>query len=225
MDCMTVNRLLDSGGHAEPTAEVRGHLAHCAACRKAWEVARATAATLESLPLPPVPAGFAERVLTRTYARAERMDSRRRHVRDWGFALAATFLLGLGVGLGFTWNAGAQPEGYRTLADGTLVLAPGDRAVVRIALDADHAIGSVDFTIDLPAGMELEGHPGERQVAWRGELKQGRNVLGLPLIAQAGASGELTTELHHDAKDSVFKVNVMAATGPTWWVRLRRWVA
>ena len=225
MDCRTVNQRLDSGGPVEPQADVREHLANCAACRKAWDVARATAASLKTLPVPPVPAGFAERVLARTYAQAERMGSRRRRMREWRFALAATFLLGLGAGLGFAWNAGSQPDGYRTLADGTLVLAPGNRTVVRIALDADHAIGDVDFTIDLPAGMELEGHPGERQVAWRGELKQGRNVLGLPLIARTGASGELLTELRHDAKDSVFKVNVIAATGPAWWVRLRQWVA
>lgn len=223
MDCKTVIEHLDSGGSDQPTAELRQHLAHCAACRKAWDVGQAATATLKALAVPPVPAGFAERVLTNAYRQAERMDSRQRASRSWGFALAATFLLGLGIGLVFAWNAGSQPDGYRTLADGTLVLAPGDRTVVRIALDADHPIGDVDFMIDLPAGMELEGHPGERQVAWHGELKQGRNMLGLPLIAQAGASGELTTELRHDAKDSVFKLRLVAATGPTWWVRLRRW--
>jgi len=225
MDCKTVIERLDSGGPGQPAADVREHLAHCAACRKAWDAGRAAAATLKTLPLPPVPAGFAERVLTGAYAQAERMDSRRRGLRDWGLALAATFLLGLGVGLVFAWKDGGQPDGYRTLADGTVVLAPGNRTVVRIALDADRAIGDVDFMIDLPAGMELEGHPGERQVAWHGQLKQGRNVLGLPLIAQAGASGEVTTELRHDASDSVFKLRVMAATGPAWWVRLRRWAA
>src|SRR5690348_11501027 len=99
MDCRTVKQRLDSGSPGEPAAEVREHLAHCAACRKAWDVARATAATLKALPVPPVPAGFAERVLSQAYARVERMESRQRRVRDWGFALAATFLLGLGVGL------------------------------------------------------------------------------------------------------------------------------
>ena len=220
MDCKAVNDYLDSGAPGAPAAELREHLAHCGACRKAWDVARTAADTLKSLPVPPVPAGFAERVLGNAYTQAERMDGRRR--RDWGLALAATFLLGLGVGLVLTWNAGARADGYRTLADGTLVLTPGNRTVVRIALDANRAIGDVAFVIDLPAGMELDGHPGERQVAWNGELKQGRNVLGLPLIAAAGASGELTTELRHDARDSVIKVHVVAARGPAWWVELRR---
>lgn len=222
MDCKTINDILDRGGELQ--AEAREHLARCAACRRAWDAGQAAAATLKNLPVPPVPAGFADRVLARTYAQAERMDSRRHGMRDWGLALAATFLLGLGIGLFFAWNAGAPADGYRTLADGTLVLAPGNKTVVRIALDAERPIGDVDFMIDLPSGMELDGHPGERQVAWHGELKQGRNVLGLPLIAQAGAGGELTAELRHDAKDSVIKVRVLAATGPTWWVRLRHWV-
>ncbi|MGE5625436.1 MAG: hypothetical protein ACM3ZT_07805 [Bacillota bacterium] len=222
MDCRSVIEHLDSGGPGEPAAELREHLAHCAACRKAWEAGRVTAHTLKALPLAPVPAGFAERVLANAYRQAERMDGRRRQLRDWGLALAATFVLGLGVGLAFTWNAGDRADGYRTLADGTLLLTPGDRTTVRIALDAERPIGNVDFVIDLPAGMELAGHPGEREVAWNGELKQGRNVLGLPLIAQAGASGELTTKLRHDAHDSVFKLHVMAAGGPAWWAALRR---
>jgi|SRR6185312_762664 len=223
MDCKTVNEILDRGGADEPAADLRLHLAHCTACRKAWDAGRAAAATLKSLPVPPLPAGFADRVLSRAYAQAERVESRRRGMQHWSLALAATFLLGLGLGLFFAWNAAAPADGYRTLADGTLVLAPGNRTVVRIALDADHAIGDVDFMIALPAGMELEGHPGEREVAWHGELKQGRNVLGLPLLAQAGARGELTAELRHDEKDSVIKLRVVAATGPTWWVRLRQW--
>lgn len=222
MDCRTVIEHLDSSGPGEPAAEVREHLAHCAACRKAWEVGRATAHSLKALPLPPVPAGFAERVLVNTYRQVERMDGRRRRLRDWSLALAATFVLGVGLGLVLASNTRGGADGYRTLADGTLLLTPGNRTTVRIALDAERAIGNVDFVIDLPAGMELEGHPGEHEVAWSGELKQGRNVLGLPLIAQAGASGELTTKLRHDAHDSVFKVRVMAAGGPAWWAELRR---
>ena len=222
MDCRTVIEHLDSGASDAPAAELREHLAHCAACRKAWDAGRAAADTLKALPLPSMPAGFAERVLANTYREADHRDGRRRRLRDWGLALAATFLLGLGVGLVVASKAGGPADGYSTLADGTLVLTPGNRTIVRIALDAERAIGDVDFVIDLPAGMELEGHPGERQVAWNGELKQGRNVLGLPLIAEAGASGELTTELRHDARDSVIKVRVVAARGPAWWVQLRR---
>src|SRR5690348_15339228 len=120
MDCRSVIEHLDSGGPGAPATELREHLAHCAACRKAWDAGRTAADTLKALPPPAVPAGFAERVLSNAYAQAERMDDRRRRLRDWGLALAATFLLGLGVGLVLAWNTGGRADGYRTLADGTL---------------------------------------------------------------------------------------------------------
>lgn len=222
MDCKAVNQHLDTNAFGELTAELREHLARCATCRKSWSLGRAVVDTLGVLPVPPIPAGFAERVLANAYRQAERVNDPRRRAQGWGLALAATFLLGIGFGIALMWNAGGHADSYRTLADGTLVLTPGNTTTVRIALDAERAIGNVDFVIDVPAGMEIEGHPGERQVAWSGELKQGRNVLGLSLIAQAGANGVLTTELHHDTHDSVFKMRVMAAREPGWWGRLRQ---
>src|SRR5690242_2468979 len=108
MDCKAVNEHLDTGASGETTAELREHLAYCAACRKAWSLGRATADALRTLPPPPVPAGFAERVLTNAYRQAARMDGRRRRAQGWGLALAATFLLGLSFGLVLAWNAGVR---------------------------------------------------------------------------------------------------------------------
>jgi hypothetical protein len=39
--------------------------------------------------------------------------------------------------------------------------------------------------IDLPAGIEIEGFPGQRQLRWETDLKAGRNTLTLPLTARS----------------------------------------
>lgn len=219
MECTRLRDYLDSDMYPELPPEVRVHLAECDACRREWVLAERVSDTLRRLPSPLPPAGFAERALDRAY----RDEARHRQaVRGWSLALAATFVLGVGIGAVLhRGGASAGTDGY-ALQDGTVTLAPDSTTTVRIALDSGRAIRDVDFVIDIPAGMELQGHPGEQQVAWHGELKQGHNVLGLPLVAKAGASGILEAQLHHDGRDDVLKVHVVTSGGTGWWRVLQR---
>src|SRR5579859_801024 len=218
MDCNRLRAYLDTGVFSELPAEVRVHLGECAACRREWALAEQVAETLRGLPPPALPVGFADRVLDRTY-RGE--AARQRAIRGWSLALAAVFLLGIGFGVALRWAVPARSDGY-ALQDGAVMLQAGSATTVRIALDAGRTIPDVNFVIDIPDGMELEGHPGERQVAWQGELKRGHNVLGLPLVAKAGASGILEAQLHHDGHDEVLKVRVVANGGSGWWSLLQQ---
>lgn len=219
MNCNELHDYLDAGfPGTPPSEEATAHLSSCAACRAAWTAAQRVTETLASLPSPSTPPDLAGRLFPATYRRLER---RRATTRNWGLALAASLVLGIGLGVAVERTRSGLAEGYALQQDGTVTVAAGGTAVVRIALDSGGDIRDVGFVVDVPAGVELEGHPGEQQVAWSGELKQGRNLLQLPIRVQPGASGILATELHHDGKDSVFKVHVMAAEEPTWWDALR----
>ncbi|MBU6469469.1 MAG: hypothetical protein KGQ68_02110 [Gammaproteobacteria bacterium] len=207
MNCEQLHRRLDMEPLDTLAPELREHLSQCARCRRAWALQREMLAALRALPEPPVPPGFAERVLGSAWAATER---RHRNVtRDWGLALAAAVLLGIGIGLALSWGAGTH-GGYQ-LQNGTVMVPAGRMTVVRIALDAAQPVHNVAFVITVPSGMHLQGHPGEERVAWNGELAQGRNVLNLQLIAQPGAAGTLETALHYAGRDNLFKVRVMAA--------------
>lgn len=207
MNCEQLHKRLDTEPLDALAPEVREHLSQCARCRRAWALERETLITLQALPEPPVPTGFADRVLASVRAATER---RHRNVtRDWGLALAAAVLLGIGIGFALSWSTGTH-GGYQ-LQNGTVMVPAGRMTVVRIALDAAQPVHNVAFVITVPSGMHLQGHPGEEQVAWNGELVQGRNVLNLQLIAQPGAAGTLETALHYAGRDNLFKVRVMAA--------------
>src|SRR5215469_1164631 len=213
MNCDELLTYLDASAPAPAPQAALDHLSGCPSCRKAWRLAQETAASLKALPEPVVPAAFEERVLASAYRAAGRRRPIR--VRGWGLALAATFLMGIGVGVLLEVTHAGHRGGY-ILQDGTVMLAAGDTTTVNIALDAARPIQDVSFVVDVPAGMELAGHPGEPQVTWQGELRQGRNLLGLQLVAKAGAAGVLQTEIHHDGLDKVFQVHVVAAEESLW---------
>ncbi|MDE2196854.1 MAG: hypothetical protein KGJ56_06670 [Gammaproteobacteria bacterium] len=206
MDCNRLHTYLDTEPLVAPPAEVLEHLSQCASCREAWALAGKVQRILRSLPEPYVPLGFEERVLI-----LSRRASEHRHhrvARGWALALAATLLLGISIGIVLQWAA--APMGGYQLRTGA-ILVPADTAtVVRIALDAAHPLHHVGFTVNVPQGMQLQGHPGEQQVAWSGELAQGRNVLNLRLVARSGAAGTLETALHYAGQDNIFKVQVVA---------------
>lgn len=221
MDCNRLHIYLDSEPLGTPPAEVLEHLFQCASCRRTWALDHEARKILRTLPEPPVPPAFAERVLAFTRRNGEQ---RRRHraAKSWGLALAATLLLGIGIGITLQW---AAPTGGYQLRTGTILVPADTTTVVRIALDAAHPLHNVGFIVNVPQGMQLRGHPGERQVAWSGELAQGRNVLNLRLVARPGAAGTLETALHYAGKDNIFKVQIVAIEDETLRGVVRRLLA
>lgn len=217
MNCEDLHAWLDTQRLDAPTPEVREHLTRCATCRRVWIRARDVLAVLRTLPEPSVPAGLAERLLTFTRPAAAR--GRRNAVRGWSLALAAAVVLGIGIGLLVARMAGTPGPGYH-LKDGIVMVPAGSVTTVRIALDSARPVRNVGFVIRVPRGVELQGHPGEQQVAWNGELAQGRNVLNIDLVARPGATGTLETELHYDGQISMLRTRVVAEGAP--W---RNWIS
>ena len=224
MNCNDLHAILDAGALADmPPAEARAHLAACSACRRAWEQTRAALEVLHTLPEPPVPLDLAERILAFAHAPGKR-QRRVPAIQPWGWALAAALLLGIGVGIFLTLAVGLNAPGYQ-VQDDTVLVPAGNVTTVRIALDATRPLQNVAFAVKIPAGMQLQGHPGEQQVAWNGELAQGRNVLNLELLAAPGAAGVVETDLHYGDHTSSFKLRVTAVKDTSLHVRLRRWLA
>ena len=220
MNCDTCNTLLAIclAGDMEdqPPPAVRAHLEACSGCRRDWQVNRRLSRALHDTLPPAVPAGFSQRVLTNVYAADQRRH--RRSAAIW--AIAATFVLGIGVGLGIQRLA-PENAGY-LVNNGGIILRSDADTTVRLAFNAGNTIRDVRFTVSLPQGIEIEGHPGERRVSWLGELKKGRNLLNLRVIAHAGARGILVADLRHGSSEKTFRVPLQSAQHESLWHRLRR---
>lgn len=222
MDCKQFLDNLDSGLVELGSPQMQAHLSECSACQRAANLKTESLAILRGLPEPPVPSDLGERIFD--FISKDGTQPRRIPRLGWALALAATLMLGVGIGITLRWAAIAPGNNYQ-VRNGTIVVPADTVTQVRIALDAARPLQHVAFTINVPAGMHLQGHPGERQVAWNGALAKGRNVLNLALVADRGTAGTLEADLQYTNHSSAYKVKVVATDQSSFRNSLHRLLA
>jgi len=109
-------------------------------------------------------------------------------------ALAATLVVGIALGLVL-----AQRDGPASAPSAPPVeLAAAGEQRIAIAVESPRQYDDVEFTVQLPEGVELAGFPGQREVRWTGSLAEGRSRLRLPLrISSDATGGELVARIRH----------------------------
>lgn len=109
-------------------------------------------------------------------------------------ALAATLAMGVALGVML-----AQRNGPATTLDTAPVeLAAAGEQRIAIAIESPRKYERVEFVVELPEGVELEGFPDQRRVRWTGALAEGRSRLRLPLrVLDEARGGELVTRIRH----------------------------
>jgi hypothetical protein len=79
---------------------------------------------------------------------------------------------------------------------------------VNLVFASTKALDMATLTVTLPAGIELAGFPGQREITWQTSLVEGKNFLPLKLIALSSAGGEVLARLEHDDRDRTFRLRV-----------------
>lgn len=198
MDCRDFTALLDDylDGGLDGTWNrlVLEHLKDCATCRRRHEQAAALLAALRELPAPAPRAGFLDQAL----ARAARPARARRNAIA-GLALAATVVLGVALGLFIA----SREEPLQSV---TLALERPE--TVRVVFHSAQPLSGARMHLTLPENVELVGYGGRRSLAWQTDLRQGANLLQLPLLAHGAAKGELVAQLSHGEASKTFRIKV-----------------
>ena len=164
-------------------------------------------ALLKDYPMPQAAAGFYDQALARATHEGSRRQRNRWMMTGFGSAVAA----GLAVWLisGMLMTAPQMPDAESSaasIAGVTMVLE--EPRTVNLIFSATEAMQSATLTVSLPAGVELAGFPGQREISWETSLNEGRNLLPLKLIALTPVGGELLARLEHDNRDRVFRLQV-----------------
>ncbi len=194
------DELLDGTLGLPQRENVEQHIEECPACRRALDDERALRAALRALPVEPMQPGFGARAL----ANARRHHARtHRHGFVSGFATAAAAGLVMWLAVGVM-----RPTTDATQAAPELALAVNQPRTVELAFNAPQDLHDVTLTMDLPANVELAGHPGKRTLSWRTTLARGANLLSLPVIAHGGNGGELIATLSWAGQKKSFHIRV-----------------
>lgn len=193
---------LDGRLDAAQRAGMQLHAAGCAGCGRAYRRAADLHAALRGFDVPGMRPGFAEHALARATAATGR-DERAFGRLRLGVALAAG--LALVIGVGAAWRA-APP---------TIVLTEKQPESVRLVFRAAEPIDGATLSLRLPENVEIVGYGAQRELTWQTDLREGANLLRLPLVARGPVSGEFVARLSSGARSRTFRLRVrVRGAGP-----------
>jgi len=177
---------------------IREHLNRCADCRQRHQHALAVQTVLRELPSPAPHPSFVDQALSRAVrATATRTQSKRRFVL--GMALAASLVLGVALGVFLAM----RPAPVQTVS---LTLERPE--TVRLVFDSARPLRAATLSLALPENIELVGYDGRRELAWKTDLREGRNLLQLPLIARGAVNRELVARVSHSGSSKTFRLKI-----------------
>jgi hypothetical protein len=79
---------------------------------------------------------------------------------------------------------------------------------INLMFASETALEGATLTVTLPDGVELAGFPGQREIAWKTSLVEGKNYLPLELVALTPVGGEVLARLEHDNRDRTFRLRI-----------------
>lgn len=201
MNCETfqtsLHDWLDGQFDAARVEALEGHAGRCASCRASLAMERRLRVALRQLPVPPARPRFAAQAMQ--VARLTDRSSRRQ-LRRYDLRLAAIAASAAVAVLVLSWYRHSPTEGTTAVASvpanlETYALTAGQVQSLRLRIEAPRDFDGVRFSVELPDHVALVGQPGVRAMTWEGSLRKGANVLELPLLAQAGAAGRVSTRV------------------------------
>lgn len=159
---------------------------------------------LKDYPMAEASAGFYDQALARATHEGSRRQRNRWVMTGFGSALAAGLVLWLIGGAFLTTPDVPQPD---TAIPGIAMTLEEPRTV-NLVFASKTSLDNATLTVSLPAGIELAGFPGQREITWQTSLDEGRNLLPLELIALTPVGGEVLARLEHDNRGRTFRLRI-----------------
>ncbi len=176
---------------------VDSHCASCESCAQSLNQLQQQISLLKSLPVPPASENFKTSVIANAVA-AERESTSGSH-NFYKFATAA-MLSALVVWLGFFNDS--QVDNNELY----LVTVNDEVRTIKVAIESEQALDAVDMRIELSDNLELSGFGSKKQVNWTTGLRQGVNVIALPIVGIAQGNGDITTTIRMNGKEKVMRI-------------------
>lgn len=179
--------------------QVQTHLADCDSCHQLWQQEVNFRQLLKEYPLPAPAAGLEERV----FAKLPRQTSPHRNAFVAGFsgAIAAGVVLMIAASLFF--QPAVQQQQVENI---TLTLHQSKK--VNMVFNVPEQVAEATFSLQVPTHIEIAGKKGLHQIEWKTALKKGKNLLSLPIVANASDSGELIATIKYGKQVKTFRLKL-----------------
>ena len=187
--------LLDGGLDAPRRKSADEHLLGCRDCHRRHEHAVAVREGVRRLSPPAMHPGFVDQALSR----ATRVGEARPRWRPvLGMALAASLVLGVAIGVFLATRPAVQ----------TVALTVDRPETVRLMFNSAKALKAATVSLALPENVELVGYGGRRELSWQTDLREGGNLMQLPLVARGVTKEELVASRSHGGSSKTFRLRI-----------------
>lgn len=196
-----IDDFLDEQLSAKSAASVRAHIASCSNCHEAVLQERVLRNLVRDVPSSQPSEAHLDSLLIKAAEEGERRERRRLGVFV-SSALAASLAV---LVLSATFFPLGNPS---SPAIPGLKLALHEARDVKLVMDSSRSLKDAVFTLRLPGDVELIGHPGRKLITWKANVRKGKNVLVLPVVARGYGGGELIAEITHNKKQKKLVVTM-----------------
>lgn len=195
-----LDHYLDGLLDAEISLAIEAHAADCDRCRKLRDEARALQWQLANLDAESPSPDLQQRV----WQPLREQEARRAASRRWmSPALTAGFVLALLL-------MAVLPDPSSKVP--TVQLALMEEKQLQLMFTSDEAVAGAAFTIELPARVQFPGYPERQQVSWNANLKQGKNLLRLPIVAAGDVDDLMIARIRTANWEQVFELRLSTTT-------------
>lgn len=189
---------LDGELDAALSRVVEAHSLDCEACSALRARKEALRQTLRSLPVTPPEDGFLDAVVEETIIDTHRNETRFRVTAGIGGAIAAGIV---------AWLVLVLPSELPTEPAGaleTVTITMNVEKTFRLTFESKRELQAAAISVELPEGVEVVGYEGQDSVRWTTTVKEGTNILELPIIVRSGNGGAIHARLEHEGKEKTF---------------------
>ena len=209
MHCNEINKQLDDylDGELDSAAQrlFDAHIESCGACHDIVERAKLVQSMLGQFARATAPKpidGFYAQALGAAQQPTQASRRGLRMMTGFGGAIAAAVMMWIVAGVVLEGPGVGTPH----LPEVTMALETPQ--TFNLVFSSAAALDGATMTVTLPAGIELDGFTGQREITWMTSLREGRNMLPLRLVATTPTGGELLATLRHGDDDKMFRLQV-----------------
>ncbi len=173
---------------------VQNHVNKCPECHELFQEEKAFRLALFNMPAATPSREFSEIA----FRNAAALHQKKLRSRAW-YSMAGTLAAGLMVWLTTMFSGPIMP-GSGITADITLAL--NETQNIKVLFDSPRVLQDATLTLVIPKELDLVDYPDTRELSWTADLKQGPNMLTLPVRAIEAGNIVLVTRVAHDNQSS-----------------------
>jgi len=84
-----------------------------------------------------------------------------------------------------------------------------------MVFNSSKPLRAATLSLALPDNVEVVGYGSRRELSWQTDLREGQNLLQLPLIAHGTVKDELLARLSHGAGTKTFRLKIETSNAGT----------